>query len=373
LGSLRSLKALHSSKNDLASSGKIRTPIKLTFFLINYRIILSFDNNPMMLGQCDILAYAEIIIDLCHQKYFRSIESIDIIHNLDKLKDFKEYFRQKDHPSIAKILSDIANIISETSLSQLSLPFLMEQLRIEKYYLGCYHPDLASVLFNIGHIYEMHDKLNEAKKFFTEALLLLDNHKRKGQLYASVIYNIGLVNYRQSLYVEAMKDFDVSIIEYRALYDEFHHAVARVMMKIAFFQLEIGRLQDAMNNFLEALTILRVSFGNDHSEVAKCIYGVALVHEARAEYKESLNALHRAFNINENAEDDDDDTFTLVILHRIGLIYQSTEDGDRAHKIFENLKNIIKLKCGDDDTAYELISMFGLNIDGCSSPAAAAA
>jgi len=100
---------------------------------------------------------------------------------------------------------------------------------------------------------------------------------------------------------------------------------------------------------------------------------MALVHEARAEYKESLNALYQAFNINENAEDDDDDTFTLVILHRIGLIYQSTEDGDRAHKIFENLKDIIKLKCGDDDTAYELISMFGLNIDGCSSPAAAAA
>ena len=70
-----------------------------------------------MLGQFDILAYTKIVIELYYQKYFRSIESIDIIHNLNKLKDFKEYFRQKDHSSIAKILSDITNIISETSLS----------------------------------------------------------------------------------------------------------------------------------------------------------------------------------------------------------------------------------------------------------------
>ena len=53
-------------------------------------------------------------------------------------------------------------MIQETSLSCLALPFLLEQLRIEKLYLGHHHPDLAFILFSIGQIYEAYDKLNDA-------------------------------------------------------------------------------------------------------------------------------------------------------------------------------------------------------------------
>jgi len=237
------------------------------------------------LGQCDISAFTDFVLDLCHQDYFDYELSIQILHNLRKLKDFREYFNYIDHPSIAQILGDVGNIMGKSSLSHLALPFLMEQLRMEKSFLGCVHPDLSSVLFSIGQIYQRHDKLVEAKKYLMEALSLLNNHGRKGRLYASIIYHLGLVNYRQSFYREAMEYFDLAIAEHRVAYGDSHLCVGEVRMKVGKLQLEIGKLQEAMNNFLEALSILRLEFGNDHTKVAECLYGIALVYEARSDYE----------------------------------------------------------------------------------------
>ena len=338
---------------------------------------LSMENvgNMLQLSQLDISTCIDFIVHVCSVDYFDATQSIIILQKLNKLKNFREYFQYKDHPSLPKILCEIGSLIAETSQSQLALPFFVEQLRIEKYYLGSTHPDLASVLFSIGQVYEKNDQLVEGKKCFMEAFALLNNHGTKGQLYASLAYNIGLINFRQTSYKDAMEQFDLAITEYYAAYGDFHPAVAEVRMKIGYLQLEIGKLQDAMNNFLEALVILRIVLGNENCKVAQCLYGIGLIHEAKAEFIESLNVLSQALSINENAEDDDDedDTFSLVLLHRIGLIYQSIEDIDKAIKVFENLKNIIKLKFGDEKAEEKLLSTFGLSIINGSPQAAAAA
>ena len=318
------------------------------------------------------------MLGIYSEGYYDPVLSMRIIQELNKLKGFMEYFQSNNHPSIPKLLCDIGSLLAETPLSQMALPFFTEQLRIEKYYLGYHHPDLASVLFTIGKIYEKNDQLVEGKKYFMEAFSLLINHKRKGKLYASVIYNIGLVNFRQTLYKDALESFDCAITEYYAAYGDFHPAVADVRMKVGTFQLEIGKLQDAMNNFLEALVILRMVFGNNHYKVAQCLYGIGLIHEAKAEFSEALGVFSQSLSINENAEDDcdgndDDDTFSLVILHRIGLMYQSIEDIDRAFKVFDNLRNLIKLRCCDVDAENKLLNTFGLNMnDKCVQAAAAA-
>ena len=335
-------------------------------------------NDASKLNQLVLSTNITFTLDLCFEGYFDPAQSMKIIQELNKLKDSMEYFQFNNHPSIPKMLCDIGNLLAETSLSHKALPFFKEQLRIEKYYLGCQHPDLADVLFSIGKIYEKNDQLIEGKKYFMEAFSLLNNHKRKGQLYASLIYNIGLVNFRQTLYRDAFESFDLAITEHCVLYGDFHPAVAEVRMKVGTFQLDIGKLQDAMKNFLEALVIIRMAFGNDHFKVAQCLYGIGLIHEAKAEFSEALDVFSQSLSINENTEDDceqddDDDTFSLVILHRIGLIYQSIEDMDRAFKVFDNLRNLIKLRCCDVDAENKLLNTFGLNMNNECVQAAAAA
>jgi len=251
---------------------------------------------------CDLATFTDFVFDLCHQNYFADLQNIDILHNLKKLKDFWEYFGHYDHPSIPKILNDIGNILAGTHSSQLALPFFMEQLRIETYYLGDFHPDLAFSLFNIGQVYEKIGQLMEAKEYFTKAMCLLRSNKRKGRLHAKVMYKLGLVYYRQSSYRDAVEYFNLAIAEHQAEYEEYHPIVAEVYMKVGEVQLETGKLQDAMNNFLKALMIIRIIFGNNDSKAAECLYQIGLIHEARNEFKESLNALHQALAVNENGE-----------------------------------------------------------------------
>jgi len=330
-------------------------------------------HDPSKLVQCDIATFTDLVVNLCYQNYFDSIQSVDILHNMNKLKDFREYFGYKDHPSIPKILEDAGNVMAKTSLSQLALPFFMEQLRIEKYYLGCFHPDLASVLSNIGQIYEKIDQPIIASNYLTEALSLLNNHNRKGRLYASVLYYLGLVNYHQSLFKDSMEYFNVAIEEYQNSYNDFDPTVAEVHMNVGQLQLEIGKLQDAMDNFLKALVIVRMLFGNEHSLVAECLYGIGLIHEARSEFRESIDVLDQALTIAENTKDNDDDAFAIGILHRIGLIYQSIEETENAAVAFQNLEKMINMKASREVDGEKLFYLFGFNIDRELIHAAAAA
>ena len=70
-----------------------------------------------------------------------------------------------------------------------------------------------------------------------------------------------IVNYCQLFYEDAMKNFNQAIIEQQAAYEDFHPAVSEIRMKVVHYQLEIGKLQDVLDNFLEALITMRIVFG----------------------------------------------------------------------------------------------------------------
>ena len=335
--------------------------------------IFNIDDNLSSYDQCDIHTFTDLAIDLCHQNYFDDVKNIVLLQNLNKFKDLNEYFGHENHPSLPKILSDIGNKIADTSLSQLALPFYIEQLRIEKYYLGCSHPDLASVLFSIGQIYERHNHFTNARNYLEEALSLLNSNRRKGRLYMLVTYNLGLVDYRQSLFNDAMKQFNLALLEVQNETNKFDPDIAEFHLKVGKLQLEIGKLQDAMDNFLKALMIMRMVFGNNHFKVAECLYGIAMIHEARAEIKQSLNVLCQAVVVYDSAENDEDDNFMLVMLHRIALICAEIEEPDEALKVLQNFKDVMQLNAFNDIDVQNVFAMLGSNAKNIVVHAAAAA
>ena len=133
--------------------------------MMNDKDLVEMVNNLSILGQCDISTFVDYLIGICHQNYFNGVQGMIILNNVKNLKSFIEHSECKYHPSLSKILRDVGNAITETSASHLALPFFMEQLMVEKYYLGSFHPDLASVLCSIGQIYEKYDKMFEAKDY----------------------------------------------------------------------------------------------------------------------------------------------------------------------------------------------------------------
>ena len=335
--------------------------------------IISYLNDALSMNHCNFSSFTYLVIDLCKKRIFDRLQSIEIELKLNRLIELKMFNQNGDHPSIAGIIKSVGNSIKQTSYAGLALPFFLEQLRIEKRYLGCKHPDLAHVLLDIGQVFEEDNDLVEAKKYFMEALSLLNNGQRKGCLYASLMYNIGLINYRQSFYNDALECFDKAIAEHQEAYGEYNISIAEIRMQVGNFQLEIGKLQNAMINFVEALTIMRMTFGNNHSTVAECYLGIGLVHEARLEYKDSFNILYQAFTVLERTQDDYDDDLLLEIKHRIVIACESMEEKDKSADVMEIMSNILKYDVLGDDAEDEVFRVFGFDMSELSPQVAAAA
>ena len=73
------------------------------------------------------------------------------------------------------------------------------------------------MLYSISQIYETNDQLAESRKYFIEAVSLLENGKRKGRLHVSLMYQIRLVNFHLSLYKDTLENFDFAIIEHHTV------------------------------------------------------------------------------------------------------------------------------------------------------------
>ena len=286
----------------------------------------------------------ELITFLRYQPEILGYEGFKILSLLNRMKSLKEN-SGLNHPSMPNLLNHIGNILDESNLLQFSLLFFLEQLRIERYYLGSYHPDLAITLCKIGEIHIKNGQFSEAKKSFIGALLIMKNNNIKGRLYALIIYNLGLVKYYQHSYDYAFELFNISVKELRATCGNFHRDVAEIHLKIADLQKEIGKLKDAMDNYLEALIILRMNCGNIHQEVFEVLCKIGFIHKAKDEYHASSNSFNQALDVLRELQGEN--TCMILILYEIGLIHQATGDITNTIKICKEVVELLKLQLGE--------------------------
>jgi tetratricopeptide (TPR) repeat protein len=286
-----------------------------------------------------------------------------LLHLLNNLKSLKREYGQ-NYLSIPNLLNIVGNILDESKLSLYSISFFKEQLRIEKYYLGDQHHDLAITLNRIGEIHMKIDQLSEAAEYFSQVFAILNKNNRKGLLYAQVVYNTGLVKYHNALYDDALELLKLAINEHRIALGDFHLDVAEICMKVGDLQLELGKLQEAMDSYLEALMILRMIHGSMHSKVYLTLYKIGLIHKARGDYGETLNAFYQALDIMRNLEVDEEDASIIIILYEIGTINQCIGNISNAIVAFEETIELLRLKLGEDHIC--VASVLGQVVNMCT-------
>ena len=283
------------------------------------------------------------IICIYHQHFGHSEANkiISILHKLVCLK--KQYGR--NHSSMPILLNSIGNSLAENDLSNYSISFFLEQLRIEKHYLGNHHHDLVPTLNRIGEIYIETHEILKAFDYFLESFAILNKSNKKGTIYAQTIYNIGLVQYHQASYDDAFEIFDLAIMEQRYAVRDYHPDVAKILVKVSDFQLEAGKLVDAMDNYSEALMIQKLVNGNMCVKVSDLLIKIGLIHKLKSEYNKSLNALNDALNVVENLVDATNSI--LVVLHEMCLIYQLIGDVQNTVKISKKIIDVITSNLGE--------------------------
>ena len=278
-----------------------------------------------------------------HDSFFYYREAIKFRQLLNKLKTLKEKYG-RNHSSMLNLLDHIADILAANNLKSHSVLFLLEKLRIEKYYLGIDHHYLAVTLSRIGQTYVDNHQLSEAEEYLSNAILLMNANGEERHLYATTMYNLGLVKYHQSLSDDAFENFHLALKEHRGSIG-IHLDLAEMLVKVSDIQLEAGKLKDAMDNYLEALMIQRIVHGNIHSDTSKILFKIGFIHKAKSEYPEALNCFQQALSIAENLLDEDESM--VIILNEIGLIHQMMGGVENTINAYQKIVEIIKLKLGE--------------------------
>lgn len=236
-----------------------------------------------------------ILIDLCNKHCFRH-EQGKMLQLLNKLQRLRTY-SDCQHRSAPALLGEITEIIMCHSSMHLALPLLLEQLKIKKRNLGCDHRDLAAILCNIGQVYEKHDKLSKAKCYFQDSSRALKMHKIRGCRETAMICCMGLFSYHQALHAEAFENLTFAINGQQHIVGDFHPKTAEMQIELRNYELKDGKVKDALTNFLEALVMMQMCFGNDHPKISEVLHQIALVRKMKGEHAEALNAVNQAQRI----------------------------------------------------------------------------
>lgn len=158
-----------------------------------------------------------------------------------------------------------------------------------------------------------------------------------------MLYNIGLIQYDQSLYDDAEETFDLAVEEQRNALGGFHPDVAEMYLSVGKLKLDAGKIESAMDDFLNALMIMRVIEGNNALEILDILYHIGMIHEINGEYIEALNSFHQSLGITRSIQDE---KCNIIILHKIFLIHHQMGDIDNAIKSLQDIVTIIKGKVG---------------------------
>lgn len=291
-------------------------------------------------------------INLYHGHLDASV-TIKVKSLLNQLKSSNEKLG-RNHHSMPGLLNSIRENLSDIGLSHVSILFFLEQLRIEKFYLGNHHLDLTHTLCRISEIYIESHQLSEAADYLSDAMRILNKGNKKGTTYAKTIFNIGLVKYHQSLHYDAFEMFNLAITEQRNALGDYHPDVSKMLVKIADLQLETGNLMNAMDNYKEALMIRRIIHGQVNSKIPEILIKIASIYKMKSEHEEALNNLHQALIATENLVDADKSM--IHILSEMCLIYEINGDTKNSIKILQQIVEIIaeKLKGSHECVASAL-------------------
>jgi len=305
--------------------------------------ICSEDDNSFSSIICDV-------VDTCIGGILNPDRRQSLTQLLTRLQDFRKYYGYND-PSITGILDEIGTCLQGSRLSLLSLHFYQEKLRIEKFYLGPHHPDLASTLYDIGQVYVENGQISEATECYIKAFFLLKKSNTDRKLISLILFNLGLIKYESSP-VDAMKIFNRSIIAQQDSVGEFHPDVAEMYLSIGRLQLQSKMRDKAMESFLKALIISRIVYGNNSNRVGEILYQIGLCHKEKSEYILALNSFHQSMEIAKRFEEIE---CMIVILHKISLVHRSIGDFNKTITTLQEIIHIIKRKVGEKHVCVAIV------------------
>jgi serine/threonine protein kinase len=196
-----------------------------------------------------------------------------------------------DAPAVrATLMATMGDVYGQLGLYKESLPLAEQAVALERA-RGTDRARYADRLDQLGSLYSTLRRPLEAEPLHREALAIRRALvPRDDAAIAGTLKNIGAVYYVQTRFEPALATF----LESKQLLDTVPHADAyqrgEITKYIAQLQHELGRVEEAIPLYREALAIFTDAFGRDHPAVAQTLGDLAIALKDRGRYDEAERA-----------------------------------------------------------------------------------
>ena len=242
----------------------------------------------------------------------------------------------------ADILLRQATLAKDKGSYDLSEPLFKKALKI----VDNGSVEAAAINNNLGILYQLMGRLDEAEKQFESALAIYDNTSSNQLDYILTEENLATLYSLKGDNEKALELLSNTVAKNKEVFGDQSPNYAVSLHNYASLLQKFKRVKEAKPLFEEALEIQKSSFGTNHPSYANTLHNLAVLAEDSKDYEEAKRLLNEVIQIRSYLYDVNHPSYTAALFSR-AILMQHMNDFDAAKSDFDNvsalyLRQIIK-------------------------------
>lgn len=264
-----------------------------------------------------------------------------------------ETFWGEDHPEVALILAQLAEVEKEINVEEAASLFA-RALDIQRTVYREPHPDLASTLNNQAVLSLQRGHLEAAEAGFRRALDMQRAISPGGSALEAIVINnmADLLKVRGELEA-ATERYRESLAMHVRIIGAEHEQTANVLNNLTFVLKETGQLDEAETLLRDSLAILIETFGAEHSRVAVAYNNLGQIAQRRGDLSAAKDLFEQSARLLRSISSSHVDL--PGVLQNLGTIADRRGDGEQAQALYLESLDVLEARGrGDSPLAATL-------------------
>ncbi len=217
---------------------------------------------------------------------------------LERCLTFSEKRLGQDHPDVATILNNLAELYQEQGKYEEAELLYRQLLTIDEKNYGENHLDFAISLNNLATLYKIQKKYDEAESLFLRSIPIFENQLKENLTYIAVsLNNLAELYEGQGKYEKAEPLYRRSLAIREKQLGENHPYVATALNNLAGLYKSQWKYEKAEPLYLRSLAIREKQLGENHPDIAQSLNNLAGLYQSQGKYEEAEPLYQRAIAI----------------------------------------------------------------------------
>ena len=364
IGLEQSIQYIKSIEDD----NKLSQNQKIELQLIKCIYLIKSDQDSLSLMQLenvkDIFDETKDSISILHAHYSRAMGLFNFKQSkyaaankyLKKSKSIYSSILGIDHPFVAYVLSEMAELQRDATNYELADSLYMEAEKIIEISYGKNHPEYADILNDFAILNGYRGKPFESIKLYKESLLVKENTIGTSHVeYPIGLNNLGLA-YRETAQYQKAED---SIIEAKEIFEKLKLKetlnYAYCINNLAGLYRDIGQFDNAIQYHTEAKNIVDKTHGKYFHFYASTINNLAEIYRLTGDFQKALALYLETKEIDEKTIGKKHPWYAIT-LNNIATLYGQMGDFEKSAEYFIPARSIYKETVGTDHPRFGLIT-----------------